>query len=91
MLEAVDKMIIKCNTCGHEYSIIPEMEYIDAADRNMGTEYELESIWEINCKKCGTDLYMRLEAWEYPEGVLNDTKYDGENITILKKPKLECR
>lgn len=85
MLKVNGKWKVQCANCKKEYELLPELECIDTFERNMGTEYEMESVQDFSCENCGSDLYLRIEAWEYPEGCLNSVKYEKENVEILKE------
>lgn len=90
MLKVIGKLKIQCKNCKKIHEFFPELECIDTFERNMGTEYEMESINEFSCDECGEDLYVRIEAWEYPEGCVNSVKYEKENVDICKEADIEA-
>lgn len=90
MLKAVRKLKVQCEKCKKNYELLPELECIDTFERNMGTEYEMESVFEFSCDNCGEDLYVRIEAWEYPEGCVNLVKYEKENVDICEEADIEA-
>lgn len=80
-------MIVKCMECGEVIKISPEFECVGTTERNMGTEYEMEWIYEDNCPKCNKSIFIKIIAWEYPNFNLNDSEIIAENLEIIQKPR----
>jgi len=89
MMNISKKMIIECDKCKSRYSVSPELECVDTNSRNMGLEIYMEGICEFSCSKCGMDLYVRVNAWEYPENTLNDITYKPKNMKIIVPLEIE--
>lgn len=58
-------------------------------ERDMGTEYDYEGIYEGVCPGCGKDIFAKIESYEYPAGTLEfsgNQVFDG--ITVEDKLEL---
>ena len=62
---------------------------MDAEDRPMGTEVYYSSLIEDECPKCGNDIKIDLEVWEYPLGAVEHQQelYDG--VEIIQRPEYD--
>jgi hypothetical protein len=78
-----DAIRIKCLNCEHLIEVKPDIECISTDERNMGTEYVYEGIYDELCPVCNNDLFLKIEAWEYPKLVLNYQNIETNNIEIL--------
>lgn len=79
--------VIKCNNCGKTHTIDMDMECVSQNNRQMGTEYEYESVFNDGCPKCGNSLYVKLSVWEYPVGSYNTHELEVENAKVIEEPE----
>ena len=80
---------LKCNNCGHIITIncsnLP-FDVVETEQRQMGAENTHSADYEFGCPKCGNEISIKYDVWEYPEGAIND-----KNIEITGgKLILEC-
>lgn len=78
---------VKCRQCGKLIDVWTEMECVATNERNMGTEYEMEGIFEDICPKCNISIYVKIEAWEYPSMTVNHYNVVAENAEVIKAPE----
>ena len=81
-----DGLQVKCKKCGATFEMEIEMECTSTDDRNMGTEYGYEGVFDGECPKCGAEVLAHLEVYEYPEGILNYANEITDGVDILQKP-----
>lgn len=62
---------VKCQNCGTIIDVNINFECVSTNERDMGTELDYEGIFEGVCPGCSKDIFIKIEAYEYPEGVIN--------------------
>lgn len=67
-----EPLVVRCNSCNNSFSVELDFDCITTDERDMGTEYDFEGVFDGTCPHCGKDIYIQVEAYEYPEGVVND-------------------
>lgn len=63
---------LRCENCGNCFDVELDFDCITTDERDMGIEYDYEGIYDGQCPQCGKDIYIQIEAYEYPEGSVND-------------------
>ncbi len=76
---------VKCETCGNEMELDLELECISTYERQMGMELEYEAVCEGECDECGDEFLVRIQAWEYPVGILNMQTEELEGVKALER------
>ncbi|WP_400263114.1 PIN-like domain-containing protein [Sphingobacterium sp. SG20118] len=81
----------RCGNCGHINKIPFEQlnldfDCVDSSPRNMGAENQYQSDETSLCAKCGHQIDIFLQIWEYPEGVHNYENIEIENGEIIDSP-----
>lgn len=80
---------VKCRSCGVQINIDLDLECVSTYERQMGMELEYEAICESECLNCGADILVRVQAWEYPVGVLNYQNVELEGVEEINGVLLE--
>lgn len=80
-------MIVECEECGNQIIIFGndvDFEVTSVEERGMGEEISYDATEERNCENCGNEIVVRINAWEYPIGVLNydDNSVSGGTFTV---------
>lgn len=78
---------VKCEVCGETVSLDLQLECVGSYNRRMGPEMEFIAEYEDACPNCGSDILVRVAAWEYPEGHLRDHDVMTEGALPLKEPE----
>lgn len=83
---------IKCKRCFFEFEIAPSVfksPKTVSDERSMG--YEIQYTWEhvSKCVKCGNEMRLLIEGYEYPEGVLNHEEFVPTGCILVENPKFE--
>jgi hypothetical protein len=86
-MKIIKPLVIKCDECDEIIEVDTDMECVSEDERQMGVEYEYEGIVEEICPKCGNELNIRIYAWEYPEGALNDSETEVVGAEIIEEPR----
>ncbi len=80
---------LKCSK-GHQFSeTICYGGVVSSNKREMSTEYM--HVWnneDIRCPKCGEEITVELEVWEYPVGMLNFASFQNSDCEVLNKKEL---
>lgn len=74
---------LKCENCKTVFETDMEFECVSSNARSMGIELDFEGMVEASCPNCGKDIFVRLEVYEYPQGVVNYTENRLENGAIM--------
>lgn len=69
---------VLCDKCQQVEDVFVELEEVSNNEEEMGYEYQYEGSIDYTCSKCKNKISVNIEAWEYPEGVLNS----GPDIEI---------
>ncbi len=82
------KLIIECSHCGTDYNfnredLALEFKCIESSKRSMGQENHYEAIEEFQCR-CGNNMILKFEIWEYPIGAHNYDTVNIENGKIIE-------
>lgn len=70
-MELKKPLKVKCQNCGTIIDADLDFECVSTNERDMGTEFDYEGVFEGVCPGCGKDIFIKVEAYEYPEGVVN--------------------
>jgi hypothetical protein len=86
---------LKCSTCGKQYDFSEDdadFENTSLSERQMGPENEHS--WELifYCDKCGNEIDVEYDVWEYPIGDLNmdEVKIKGGTKVSLYSYDFHC-
>lgn len=74
---------LRCNNCSEVFEADVDFECVSTNERNMGLEIDYEGICDFPCPNCGKDIFVQIEAYEYPPGVVNyvgNTVVDGAEL-----------
>lgn len=75
-----------CSRCGHIHNLKQDEISFDAesgSERGMGEECHYVAYVDLPCDNCHQDIHLKLEAWEYPVGAINDTSHEASGAEIL--------
>jgi hypothetical protein len=78
---------VKCNDCGNEFELSLDYRGVtEVNQREMGAEMFHEWSGEDECPKCGSEVSLTYELFEYPEWAENDedTECSGCEVVIEK-------
>lgn len=90
---------LQCNNCRKIFETDIEFECVSTNERNLGLEIDYEGIYDMPCPNCGRDIFVRIEAYEYPPGVVNyvrntivdeaeiKTELDEQSFILCELPK----
>ena len=82
---------LRCENCKKCFDVELDFDCVSTDERDMGIEYDYEGIYDGQCPQCGKDIYIQIEAYEYPEGFINEF---GEQVvdgaTIESEIELEA-
>lgn len=78
---------VKCSRCGEINVLDLDLQCVSSYERNMGPELEHMAIFDDLCIKCSADIRVRVEAWEYPEGNLEDYSVVIEGAEEMEEPE----
>ena len=78
---------VKCKQCGFIFKADIDMECTSTDERNMGIECGYEGIFDSMCPNCGSETYVYLEVYEYPEGILNYARDLEKGVELMEKPE----
>lgn len=88
--ESTKTFLVECKTCEFHFSIEAEYQGIEyAEEREMGTEACHQWSGTENCPKCGEELRVLHELWEYPEFFFNYENTECEGCELLHEQKTE--
>lgn len=77
---------VKCENCGMRIPLYMDLECIGSYERRMGPEMEHVAFYDDRCPECGEEIMVKIEAWEYPEGQLNDCYVTMEGACEIEDP-----
>jgi hypothetical protein len=81
------KLSFQCEQCNQPNDIEISSDTFELVgtdpDRGMGTEYAYESSNEFSCDKCGKDMEITVQVWEYPIGAYNYHEISKNGIKNL--------
>ena len=88
----VGDLIIRCSSCGTEYtidtdSLDEDISYI--GESGMGEEYQHTFAGEIECDRCRQIMVFRLLGFEYPVGAKEYQDSEAEGCEIIEEPYME--
>ena len=79
---------INCKKCNHTIKI--KSKNIDFKkeefERSLGYEIEYTKVNLIKCPKCGNNILLKVQLYEYPKDILNTTLISGNGYF---KPELK--
>lgn len=78
---------VKCSKCAAENLLDMELECVSSYERKMGLELEYAAAFDGVCAGCGEDITARIEAWEYPEGAIEDYVVEIEGAEQMEEPE----
>lgn len=90
MLKIVKPHVVKCKSCATVMELDMELECISSYERQMGPESEYEAIYDDGCPNCDSDIYVRIQAWEYPTGTLEGFNIETEGAEIVQSVDLQA-
>ena len=61
----------RCQNCGEVFEANLHFECVSTNERDLGTEFDYEGIYDGACPNCGKDIYIKMESYEYPAGTVN--------------------
>ena len=81
---STDSFLITCDNCGHFIEVDSddidwEWECMGGDERSMGIENQHIAEHYVNCPKCGHEVHITFNVWEYPVGTYNysDIEIEG--------------
>ncbi len=80
----------ECLNCKKQFEIGFDFECVSTDERQMGTEYDYEGEYEGVCPCCKKEVFVRVEAFEYPKGCVNYFGARPDGIRLLEEPDLEA-
>lgn len=83
-------LIVQCNSCGEIIEISTDLDCVFSQERQMGTELEFQGIIDDECPNCSNNIYISIDAWEYPIGAVNYYSIENDGVELLEKPSLIC-
>lgn len=63
---------LRCNNCKECFDVELDFDCVSTDERDMGLECDYEGIFDGQCPQCGKDIYIQIEAYEYPRGDINE-------------------
>lgn len=78
---------IECNECHTQHNLSAsdfDWDCVETNTRQMGSENNYEASSDITCE-CGNEINVKINAWEYPEGVFNTDDYSIDGGKIIQK------
>ncbi len=90
-LKCNGQLKVKCNKCGHINTIESDDVFfeVDTTNRSQGVEKCHSSKIEIDCTKCGADISIEYNIWEYPIGIINKVEINIEGGTQVSAFDIE--
>lgn len=83
---------VKCNKCNKVHTLQPpspeEWEIVESDEREMGKENNYEHEADVECS-CGATIELRVNAWEYPEGVFSTDEYTVNGGAVERKWEID--
>ena len=92
MMILTDDPVIRCSTCGAEYTIDKDMIDDDACcigEGGMGEQYEHDFVFECECDRCGQRMWFKLYAIEYPVGAWDSQFQESDGCEVIHEPAIE--
>ncbi len=88
----IGDLIIRCLSCGAEYtidtdSLDEDVSYI--GEGGMGEQYQHTFAGEIECDRCRQLMVFRLLGFEYPVGAKEYQDSEAEGCEIIEEPYME--
>ena len=88
----IGNLIIRCSSCGTEYtidtdSLDEDVSYI--GEGGMGEQYQHTFAGEIECDRCRQPMIFRLLGFEYPVGAKENQYPETEGCEIIEEPYME--
>lgn len=82
-------LVVQCQKCNEVIEVSTDLELMDAEDRPMGTEVYYSSSIEDECPKCGNDIKIDLEVWEYPLGAVEHQREFYDGVEMIQRPEYD--
>ena len=89
-MKIIEPAVVECKECLELIEINVDMKSVNYDNRDMGPEIEYEGIIESKCAKCANIIYVKISAWEYPEGALNYSEIELDGVNLIKSPVFSC-
>mgnify|MGYP002853922773 CR=1 FL=1 len=88
----IGDLIIRCSSCGTEYtidtdSLDEDVSYI--GEGSMGEQYQHTYEGQIDCECCGKSMIFRLLGFEYPVGAKEYQESEANGCEIMEEPYME--
>jgi hypothetical protein len=81
---------VRCTNCGEVFNVCADYTgVVSSEEREMGAECCHEWLAEDKCPKCGTEITLQYDLWEYPYWCRNSDQVECENCEVIEKPKEE--
>ena len=93
-LELVHNVHVRCDACDKKQKVDKENFDYDVAfleERGMGDEFEHDFTCDIECKKCGNLMSIKIIGYEYPEGALNAQDAETSGCELAEEPVLDFK
>ena len=88
----IGNLIIRCSSCGTEYTISTDILDEDVSyigKGGMGEQYQHTFAGEIECDRCRQLMVFRLLGFEYPVGAKEYQDSEAEGCEIIEEPYME--
>lgn len=82
-------LVVQCKKCNEVIEVSADLELVDAEDRPMGTKVYYSSVIEDECPKCGNDIKINLEVWEYPLGAVEHQQEFYDGVEMIRHPEYD--
>lgn len=76
-----------CSNCGTKHTLRSDdfdFDITSASERGMGPEVGYTSLHQMTCDECNQEIFIKLEVWEYPSGILNHLSHEGVGTSEVK-------
>ena len=87
-----DDPVIRCDSCGAQYTIDRDMFDNDTfciSKGGMGEQYEHDFFYDCDCQNCGHRMWVKLYALEYPVGAWDSQFYESDGCEVVYGPGIE--
>lgn len=82
-----------CGFCGAGIEVEWDLDLIDYCEKDGGVCNFYQSNVDIICPKCENRISVKLQATEYPEGILEDSSVritdDESGKSYIEKPQID--
>lgn len=81
------KATYKCEKCGAFRHLRGEdfnFDAVSSSERGMGAEIQYSAQIEEECHKCGNEIGIAFDVWEYPIGAINTTDFECVGAVVTE-------